>query len=289
MLLLPDADNGWFVDPILGTYQPLDDEFMADLPAGRVLRYTLLGRPGRWMEFRYDADGRLVEETSDNEGLIRWTYDGDGYLMRYDSDINRHQSVRASEFEWDAATGLASQVTYSVDAVQLSRVRYTADRDGRYASSVTTLLPSEDDVRWDRFEYDSVDRLTKWGINEHSFLWLYRIAWDGDRIVRSESIGQGSRDCIEYEYDDNGHILRLQQGPVCGSSEYRLLYLFEYDDRGNQTRWELWTPLGGLSESWTMEFDAQDRPLFRRHEQGTWWETLTTTYEEDVSCDPPPH
>ncbi|MBN1508977.1 MAG: RHS repeat protein [Sedimentisphaerales bacterium] len=131
---------------------------------------------GAWMEFRYDADGRLVEARRSNTVNTTYSYDPAGRLLRVQDGTlaNQQYSLDAEGEPLQAVMNLpsgAETIAYTYDDADRltgadygsgNRLSYTYDPAGNLTNT-TGKTPLEPVVRSDSFTYDDASQISSPG------------------------------------------------------------------------------------------------------------------------------
>jgi len=127
---------------------------------------------GAWMEFAYNADGRLVQVLRSNDVPTTYTYDQAGRLIRIQDDTRGNQQyvLNAEGEPTQAVMNIplgAGTIGYAYDEVDRltgadysngNRLSYTYDSGGNL-TRMTGRTPLEPAPRTDSFSYDNASRI----------------------------------------------------------------------------------------------------------------------------------
>ncbi len=178
---------------------------------------TKMTGPMGAVTYVHDAANRLVTQTDPATGTYRLGYDAAGRRTRLE-----YPNGVTTEYDYDSASRLLLLLTRDPQGNTLDGYRYTVDPVGNR----TSMRSLRDDVLH-QYDYDRVDRLTRW---------------------------QRGPDRFEaYTYDQVGNRLQLQdeRGTVTSSYDQanRLLEeIRDLTDGGGTTTTYSWDPNGNLTE-----------------------------------------
>lgn|GEM_PF-6103436 len=121
--------------------------------AGRVSRVE---RFGRGIDYRHDAEGRLIGVTDEDGRVTRFDHDTAGRLVRVTDDLGR-----VTEIELDDESRLVGQRTFGLDGLPFERLARVFDAEGRLTSTRRTRNDADGSLveRTREHEYDEHDRL----------------------------------------------------------------------------------------------------------------------------------
>ena len=212
-----------------------------------ALTFDLLSRPtraenktlGKALEYSYDAAGNLTEvlgpkgrvihsydsrnlrvETEDPAlGLFKFGYDASGRRIK-----TSYPNGVSSEDSFDRNGRLTSRVVFGVDGEVIGGHRYSYDEVGNrteHASLNTSVI--------DRYQYDGLNRLTRWWNTEGSF---ENFTYDkvGNRTKVESSNGS-----IDYEYNSGNRLISSFQYGLGGETT---VTNFVWDQNGNLSQAE---------------------------------------------------
>ena len=192
---------------------------------------AVLGEKGSWCEYKYDENGRLIYERDKKGHVLNYSYDQMGNLKTIE------QEERKTEYFYDSQCRLIrEEITYGNSVKDWREYEYDAagnlTYEGHYENSKET--------RWYKYEFDSDGKLIykRWYENLQENWIKHTYNEEGNLILQEWSSGGSKRyfynvfgDLIEvsfpngiiweqYEYDDNGNLLKYSEPSRGTSQEY---------------------------------------------------------------------
>jgi RHS repeat-associated protein len=194
--------------------------------AGNLIRLT--DPLGRIYGYQYDRRGNLVERNDPEGGRVQWSYDDRGQLssltdalnnrtgFRYDRQGNLTEVARSgavfASYEYDAVGRVTSYtpaeggtVRFSYDGRgRLEQILYPGGESRRYRYDCCALREAAGPEGAQRFEYDALNRLTRFSDARGQTLeYAYE---SGGRLRRLVYPGGKA---VNYEYDRAGRLIRV--------------------------------------------------------------------------------
>ncbi|WP_176969348.1 MULTISPECIES: DUF6531 domain-containing protein [unclassified Streptomyces] len=232
---------------------------------GRITSETVNGRT---LSFEYDLLGRRTRRTTPSGSVSAWTYDAagrrvqqgtSGHVFNFTHDALNRETSRALtngpvlSQSWDTGGRLATQTLIGCDSSTIQRRHYTYRADGHLTGIGDHLGGTR------TFTLDSVGRVT--AVNAHGWRETYAYDEAGNQVNADWPDRHPSTDARgERSYTGT----RINQA---GKVHY------EHDAQGRITIRRK-TRLSKKSDTWTFEWDAEDRLTEATTPTGDVWRYL---------------
>ena len=216
---------------------------------------VLLGHEDRFLTYKYDDSGNLIEEVSYENGVIisyvKYEYDENGRKIKSLVYFGDEKAKMVNVYQYNYYGNLTMEITYSYyrEVVNKTSCLYEYDRGG----NLIRRTFSKEDIfhSAEEYMYDAFGNLFKEVsyYSEGNVFWLC-VYDDSGNLIKEESYdAEGNAYWFYgYDYDKNGNMIE----------ETTLSYIkkYEYDEQNNKTKEIYYLTDGGIAHyvEWTYEW-----------------------------------
>ena len=202
--------------------------------------------------FAYEEDG---EKSQDTVTVYEYEFDTAGHPTKKTA-VTDGQVESVKEMEYDAAGNIIRQTNLYADGSKASVFEYTYDDNnnktdflnyGADGSLISVITYEYDENGYQVSEHYQSD--------DHAYTIRRENDADGKKIATVQyDANDNAMSKSEYEYDSDGHLIRMNLSYDYGETSSTTNTDYEYDDRGNNVREVCYDPDGTIRYSYDRVF-----------------------------------